>query len=576
MILIPEVRAHARRSVDFRRVVSAGDKQRPWSSLAVVTLACIPMFVALGQWPLMDPDEGRNAMVAQEMMATGSWNVPRFNGLPFLDKPPAFFWAVAGSFMLTQPGEASARLPSAVAGMAVAMLTFALGRALLNPRPAMWAAVIVATSPLILVFARLTIFDMLLTAFVTAALLCLVRRRLGGPAALWWPLAAIAMALAVLTKGPVGLALPLIAWTAGRGALPPAIDGGSRWAWVASCGVFLAILVPWLIAVTDQHPDFLRYALLDETVLRFTSEARFRRGGPWYYPIAVTLAGMGVWSTVMLSAAIVLWRRASVSAREWTASAFAARCAGAILFMFVISASKRPGYVLPAIVPVALIAGAAIPLDPSRIAAALRGTAVLTLSVVGCVAAYFMLQGGALETMASLIYRAATPRVVIVALAVCGAWSVLLIAIGTRSAQGTLGLAAAFAPALYLLLIGPLTPYAESRSARALARLVEPGATVVSFRHFRPSFAFYLGRPVLLATADGSELTSNYVASRATRFLAAGDMLPPPRARELIRTASSIVVLTAASWAAAVPRFRQPSLALVGVDQRSALWVSRD
>ncbi|TMA49560.1 MAG: dolichol-phosphate mannosyltransferase, partial [Deltaproteobacteria bacterium] len=64
----------------------------------------------LGAWPLFDPDEGRNAEVAREMLAGGDWTVPHFNGLPYLDKPVLFFWLVAGAFRLLGVGETAARL----------------------------------------------------------------------------------------------------------------------------------------------------------------------------------------------------------------------------------------------------------------------------------------------------------------------------------------------------------------------------------------------------------------------------------------------------------------------------------
>jgi len=61
-------------------------------TVVLALVVCAPMFYDLGRWPLMDPDEGRNAEVAREMLSLGSWVVPRFNDLPFLDKPPMLFW----------------------------------------------------------------------------------------------------------------------------------------------------------------------------------------------------------------------------------------------------------------------------------------------------------------------------------------------------------------------------------------------------------------------------------------------------------------------------------------------------
>src|SRR5579885_831043 len=169
----------------------AGSGRRTALTLLLLAAMTLPFFYRLGAWPLFDPDEGRNAEVAREMAASGQWAVPRFDGQPYLDKPVLLFWAVAAVFRLRGVGEASARL-------------------LLGPAQGLLAASIVATSPLVLAFARLVIFDMLLTALVTAALYCLLRARLGGAPARWLPAAGAAMGLATLTKGPVGIAVPLL------------------------------------------------------------------------------------------------------------------------------------------------------------------------------------------------------------------------------------------------------------------------------------------------------------------------------------------------------------------------------
>src|SRR5579884_2934259 len=198
----------------------AGSGRRTVLTLLLLAAITVPFFYRLGAWPLFDPDEGRNAEVAREMAASGQWAVPRFDGQPYLDKPVLLFWAIAAAFRLGGVGEASARLPSALAALATTALTLASARLLLGPAPGLLAASIVATSPLVLAFARLVIFDMLLTALVTAALYCLLRARLGGAPARWLPAAGAAMGLATLTKGPVGIAVPLLVWLAGRGALP--------------------------------------------------------------------------------------------------------------------------------------------------------------------------------------------------------------------------------------------------------------------------------------------------------------------------------------------------------------------
>src|SRR5262249_33917865 len=160
--------------------------------------------------------------------------------------------------------EAAARLPSVVAALATVFLTYDLVRVLAGRRRALVAAAVLATAPIVLAYARLVIFDMPLTALVTAALDCLVRARTHGNPWRWLPLAGFAMGLATLTKGPVGFAVPLLAWFAARGALPrPARPGGAG-PILAGATLLALVVVPWLAMVERHQPGFLRYALVDE------------------------------------------------------------------------------------------------------------------------------------------------------------------------------------------------------------------------------------------------------------------------------------------------------------------------
>ena len=114
----------------------------------------------LGHWPPIDPDEGRNAEIAREMLAGGSWALPHLNDLPFLDKPPALFWMIALAFRLGGQSEITARLPSVLSALALMLLTFDVGRLLLGTRRGALAALVLVSSPLVIIYGRLTIFDM--------------------------------------------------------------------------------------------------------------------------------------------------------------------------------------------------------------------------------------------------------------------------------------------------------------------------------------------------------------------------------------------------------------------------------
>lgn len=545
------------------------------ATMTVLVVVCAPIFYQLGRWPLMDPDEGRNAEIGREMLALGSWALPHFNGLPFLDKPPLLFWSIAAAFHLLGETEFAARLPSAIAALALVALAMDMGRLLLDWRSALWVGVIVGTTPLVLVYGRLTIFDMPFTALTTAAVVCLLRRRLGGRDAIWLPLAALAIGLAVLTKGPVGIAVPLLAWLAGRGALPQPVAPVQRGSVVLAVLVGMALVLPWLVLVVRAEPGFLRYALIDETFLRFTSEARFHRGEPPWYPLVVSALGMGIWTVVLIGTAPTLARGIGATERQRVAIRFASRAAAIIIIFFSISASKRPGYVLPAFAPLAVLVVVGLRIARRRAATSVR---VAAFGALAAAATFVAIECEPSALAALTRHEAAADvltRPLLLAVAgLCLAWSAAVLGAGSaRSLKfGPAPLAAIFAPALSLLVQRPMAPYAEARSARSIAAALPADAPIVSFRHFRPSLPFYLRRPVLLASNDGRELTSNYVSSRSERFFASGDLMRPQDARSMIRRKSRIYVLTGASWENSVPRFRDVPVSLVAKDRRSAVW----
>ena len=112
----------------------AGSGRIPLLAALAFVLAGIMIFGRLGGLPLIQPDEGRNAEVAREMKDSGSWLVPTYNGLPYLDKPAFYFKTVALSFALLGQTEAAARLSSALSGLLLLVLMFVFVRRSTQPR----------------------------------------------------------------------------------------------------------------------------------------------------------------------------------------------------------------------------------------------------------------------------------------------------------------------------------------------------------------------------------------------------------------------------------------------------------
>ena len=486
---------------------------RTLAPIGLLACAIAPFAIGLGAWALFEPDEGRNAEIAREMLASGDWVVPHLNGLPFLDKPPLLFWTIAAAFRVFGEHEWVARLPSMLGALATIAGSYAIARALVGGRTAITAALVVATSPMVLIFGRLVIFDMPLTAFVTIAIYALVRARLDGDGWPWLPVAGGAIGLALLTKGPVGMVLPLLVWIAARGALPEAPMRRSGSAIAVAVALAAGLLGSWIVCVAPREPAFLHYAIVDETLLRVTSAEHFRRGGPPYYYLQTLLWAAGIWIAMLAMIGPTLVRRHRAGGRDAAAIGFAARALAVIVLFFTLSASKRPQYILPALVPLALLVAIGLTARP-RFTATLVRTGGWIAAIVG---------GGVLVWLASgvapLTVRAKFPldTMLGIAAAMLLAWGGVTARLARRP-RWAIACAAAFGPFLLLSMLRPVATYAERRSARRLAASIPADAPVVCFDTYRTSLPFYLKRIPTVLSDGGTALTSNYVVSQRTRL----------------------------------------------------------
>ena len=238
----------------------------PRHLLLLLVIAGALFFWRLGQLPLTEPDEGRNAEVAREMLALHDAVTPHYDTLPYLDKPAFFFWLVAGSFRLFGVSEWPARLPSALAALGTLLLVWLMGRRMFGESAGLVAGVIFATAPLVMVFARLVIFDMTLTFLVTLALAAFWLTHgtdgamEGGRRRSLEYLVFVAAGAASITKGPVGFVLPLLAIGV-YAAVQRNLGALKRLAWAPGLAVFLAVSLPWFLLVSRRNPDFPRELL---------------------------------------------------------------------------------------------------------------------------------------------------------------------------------------------------------------------------------------------------------------------------------------------------------------------------
>jgi 4-amino-4-deoxy-L-arabinose transferase-like glycosyltransferase len=240
-----------------------------------LAIVWIVVFWQLGYPSLMDPDEAHYAQLTREMLQSGNWLVPLLDGRPYIDKPVLFHWLQGASMLLLGESEFAARLPSALASLALFGLTRRVGLALFGAAVGEWGAIMFATIPATFALSSIGLLDMLFTAFLFGAAGCLLiavreRRR-----AIEWAGYGL-LTLAVMTKGPVALVIVglfcTIAWVA----------GGDLRAWVRGLhwktGLLLAAIAasPWFIWMYVHFGQaFVEGYVLAGNVYYFTQPGTF-------------------------------------------------------------------------------------------------------------------------------------------------------------------------------------------------------------------------------------------------------------------------------------------------------------
>jgi 4-amino-4-deoxy-L-arabinose transferase-like glycosyltransferase len=496
------------------------------SNPALAVLAGAIIFAALcfrlGYLPLLAPDEGRNAEVGHEMMASGSWLVPTYNGLDYLDKPAFYFKLVGLSLGLFGHNEAAARVPSMVFGVALAVLVFAFCRKVHNTRCGLFAAMVVATTPLFMAFARTVIFDMMLAFFVCGAIFAgyLAETTESKARRNWYLLGAASAGFATLVKGPVGFLIPaLVLLIFNR------VDG-RRGAWkrlVAPWNLllFFALTLPWFVGLCLVHRDFLHYGLVVESLGRFTSTRTIQRSEPFYFFPLIILVAFVPWSLLLPEASVAAWKE------HWVKNSVDRLCviwSVVVVLFFSISQSKLPGYILSVTVAsgilMARLFDAALRFPEGRPARVTRrGT--LLFAILCLVLAAVLLAGMTRMqllakplridvTDAERIGRGVLPLTVLLVVLGAVGW------MAWRRSNVWLSFLclALFAPLGANTGLSMVHVVYDAKSGRRMAEklaTLPAGTELVCFQCFPNGLLFYLQRPITLISLDGHELTSGYI-----------------------------------------------------------------
>jgi 4-amino-4-deoxy-L-arabinose transferase-like glycosyltransferase len=474
-----------------------------WLLVVVIVLS-----IGLGAFPLLDPDEGRNAEVGREMALTNDYVMPRLDALPYLDKPIVYFAAEAAAMEVLGPTELAARLPAFLFTLATAAFVAWFARRVWGPREAMIAPIVTLATPLTIAFSRTVIFDSALAFFITVALGAFylaveVPAKTGTYTVLAWA----AIGLGVITKGPVAIALPLLV------AVPYAIwrkRGGAIWS-LKGLIVFVLVIAPWVWAISRAVPDFLQYVVVTETAQRLATKALKRTGPPWYF-VPFLIFGALPWSVVVLAGGTARPRdratpQPTLYLLLWILIPF---------LFFSLSQSKRPQYILPLMPAIALLASH-VWCESAR-GRRWAGGVMMAFGVALVAAPWFV------RLRPEYGEAARSSALILGILALVGG---ALAMVPWRY----VALAAITAPVIAMpMVVNPVVnAIAVRRSTKAFVQQLRLGndTEVIGIEAYTGSMSFYLRRPIVVVTPDGEEFTSNYIIRHYSRFAGSATLKPP-------------------------------------------------
>ena len=366
----------------------------PGKILLLLLIYALLWFGTLSYRHLIPSDEGRYAEMAREMLVTGDWVTPRYNGYKYFEKPPLQVWATAAAFQVFGIGDWQARLWTALTGFLTILAIGFTGARIYNARAGWLAAAALASSPMWVISGHFNSLDMGLSAFLVAALcsLLLAQTAHNESSCRHWMWACwIFMALATLSKGVIGAAIPAMVFIA---------YSISTWDWkiwtrlrlLSGLILFLVITAPWFVLVAQRNPEFLEFFFIHEHLQRFTQDAHSRTG-PIYYFIPLLLIGILPWVLQIPGAIAQAWQERR---REFS-SGWLLVCWFVVIFAFFsVSRSKLPGYIIPIFPALALLIG-------NRLDRLLGNTNSMTMpwklqtlgfALLGCIGFFFLSEIG--------------------------------------------------------------------------------------------------------------------------------------------------------------------------------------
>ena len=316
--------------------------------LLIFLAAMLSVYFNLGTSGIFESAEGRYASIARKMADTGDWLTPRLNDMKYFAKPPVTYWLGALGIKIFGANEFGVRFFLPVAAGLTALGTFFIGRLFFGTLVGLLSAMLLCTSLFFQLAFRGFTSDPFLTAaetFMVLVLFLYLNRPQDKYKYLFWA----SVSLCFMIKGPPSL-LPL------PGLIIAAIYTGQKQAlkslftFYKGIALFFVFGLGWYILVSFQNPGLLKYFILNETFLRVFSQAH-SHSAPFYYFFALIPVAIFPWLGLFftsLTQQIEEFTEAPTSTYLLLWIAFP-------LLIFSFSQSKIPAYIMPLMVPIAIL-----------------------------------------------------------------------------------------------------------------------------------------------------------------------------------------------------------------------------
>jgi 4-amino-4-deoxy-L-arabinose transferase len=325
-------------------------------AIALLALFVLIYLLPLGVRPLSSPDEVRYGEIAHEMIASGDWVSPHFNGVRYFEKPVLGHWLNALSVSAFGESPYAVRLPVALATGFSALIVFLLARRFLARSTALLAAAIFLTTLLVAGCGSVAVLDAFLALCVTgavAAYYVAITADARGRRYAYLALCGVACGAAFLTKGFIAWAIPAV-------VAAPYLVVRRDWRTLLTTpwlpfGVAILVSLPWAVLVHLREPDFWRYFVVVEHLQRFAGDNAQHPQPPWFFLAYLPAIG---WPWIWLLPAAALGIRGDDRHRDFLF--YTALWALMPFLFFSASKGKLLTYVLPCFAPLSILLAAGL------------------------------------------------------------------------------------------------------------------------------------------------------------------------------------------------------------------------